>query len=278
MWTGRIAWKAASDPAGADSKYEGLFTTAVDDTDAFEVMRAIPGWSDRADVNAVIEFEFNRALDLSRVTPSTITLMDASSSAVIPSNVLHLGDHILRLLPLIPLEPNARYMAAFSGALSDRKGGQASALRQTFTVGSRLATGSLHVLATVPRADSRDIDTTGEFRLMFDRAINPLTINSDTVRLFQDGTPLRLNFAFGGSGCEVVLSALVELRNSARVELMVSGVEDLSGNLVLPLTIPFLVRPTLRPFAEQRERGNDRNGRSGILAHRRVFDLLIGGK
>jgi YD repeat-containing protein len=222
--------------------YEGLFTIAVPPVDRVEPARAAPGRTAGAPLNAVIEIEYSRPLDNSSVNASNVILREASTLQPVLADVTLRGDHIVRVVPRNPLLPGISYIVDVSANLKDLNGEPASALRGFLTTGRESTFDSPRLLSVTPLNGATSIDRFSELRLAFDRAVNPLTVHRDTVFVTQDNVPLTFSLSFAANGKDVVVTPLNFLTESSRVELTVSGVEDVAGNRGASFTVRFQVR------------------------------------
>ena len=277
-------------------RYEGLFTTAAS-FDITEPLRAMPGAQPVTPLNSVAEFEYSRPLDRSSVTPATVTVTEDSTSQPVSAGVMLRGDRIIRLMPSTLLLPGSSYTVEVSGGVQDMTGRGISPIRRSVTTGREATFGLPRLLSTTPDDSATNVDANAEVHLVFDRPINPLTLDSDTMRLTQDGAPVAVSISLAnhdrrpltgprpsGSGTyqpsgttEVIITPLTPLKPNAHLQLTISGVEDLSGNTIPPSTVRFQVR-TDSPFANTPLKDNGQPARRPVFAPVRVFEFLIGRK
>jgi len=203
---------------------ESLFLTASA-TKSTELSRFVPG---PLPLNPVIDLEYSQPLDS---IPEDIVLGDIPVRAILRSG------RIIRVTPLAPLTPESSY----------------TLLGQVFTTGTQRNFDPVRQTIDVSGVPG-SIDSTIEIHLTFDRPINPLTLDSTTLRLTQDGAPLAYSLSLAQNGTEVFLTSLTPWKDTAQVELTTSGVEDLSGNPVPPSTTRLQVGAARRLAAAQPSR------------------------
>jgi len=276
----RVTLSAVGDANGhLMPAYEGLFTTPPIASGAADVLRVVPSSASGTPLNPVIEIEYSRPLDPATVSSSSVMLLETVTSKLIATSVRLVGDHIIQIVPGRPLSPDSNYTYEVSPEVFDVSGQPAVQIRRTLTTGTERAFELSRLLSSTPKDGATDVEPTAEIRLAFDRPVNPLTLSSDTVWLTQDGVRDAVSISLAKDGREVVLTPEVPLRASSLVQVTVTGVEDLSRNILPYSTIRFQVRGVLKLLAEQ-VRGRTNNSFAGGLlsAERRFIGLLIGRK
>jgi len=263
----------ASGRLGAD--YEGLFTTASESSEIPEPLRALPGRAFRVPLNPVIEVEYSRPLDYSTVTAANVAFRQTSTSQVVAANITLRGDHIVRVTPSAPLTPSTEYSVEISAEVRDATGQRASPLRQLLMTGSESMLGLPRLLKVTPSDQAGGIVATSEIRLSFDRPINPLTVNTQTVQLRQDNGTVDFLLSFSGNGSEIIVTPAHVLKDQSRLELSLSGIEDLAANVVPAFSVGFQVRATPQ-LAQGMAKANDQSARGRITpTARRAIQFLI---
>jgi len=277
-----VSLDGTGEPAGqlAD-RFEGLFTTAASAEGIAEPLRAVPGGVTGAPLNPVLEFEYGRPLGRSTVTPATVTLSTVTQSGDLTSQpvaatVLLRGDHIIRVTPSAFLLPGSTYTVEVSDSVQDIAGQSANPIRQSFTAAGEAISGLPRLLSTTPADAATDIDANTEVHLLFDRPINPLTLDSDTVRLSQDGALVAISISISKGGNEVIVTPLGPLNDSVRVQLTISGVEDLTGGTLPLSTVRFQVRKAAQAAGAQLASNGEGARQRPRSAGRRFFVFLIG--
>jgi hypothetical protein len=274
----QIAWSGIAYAHGRRTAgYQGLFTAAPAAGEVAEALTAVPGRTARTALNPVIEIEYSRPLDAATVAEGSVMLSESSTSQPLSASIVLRGDRIIRILPAEPLRPESTYTYAVSGNVLDLTGQPATPVQQNLTTGTEGAFGLPRLLSASPAEGATDVDATAEIRLLFDRAVNPLTLGSETVWIIQDGVREAVSISLATEGREVVLTPDVPFRASSRVQVTATGIEDLSGNAAPLSTIRFQVRTASKLLAA-RVRGKTGTLRAGGLvpAKRRVVRFLIG--
>jgi len=256
--------------------YEGLFITAPPASEAADALRTVPGHATDTALNPVIDIEYSRPLDPATVTAG-VTLNETSTSQPVRAGIVLRGGRIIRISPEQSLMPNSSYTYQVSGNLLDLTGQPVTPLQQSLTTGTEGIFESPRLLLAAPADGATGVEPTAEIRLSFDRAVNPLTLSSETVLLIQDGLREAVSISLTKDGCEVVLAPNVPLETSSRVQVTVAGVEDMSGNTAAPSTIRFQVRTTPKPLVGRTTRKTRNSFTNGLFsARRRLIGLLFG--
>jgi YD repeat-containing protein len=246
-------------------RHEGLFTTAAGVDGIAEAVGTTPGSVAGAPLNPVLEFGFSLPLDRSSVTPGAVTLTALATSQPVAATVQLRGDRVIRVTPSAFLSPGLSYVVEVSGGVKDLTGRSISPVRQSFTPGSEATSGLPQLVSTNPAGAATDVDADTEIHLLFDRPVNALTLGAETLRLSVEGVVVAASMSLGHGGSEVIVTPLSPLKDSGRVQLAISGVEDLAGNALPPTTIEFQLRkaPQGSQLASNREAGQRRRGSAG---------------
>ncbi len=221
--------------------YSGVFVVAGAANTAPTPVRAYPGKFLSVALNPVIEVEFDRPLDPSTLTVDNVSLHLASDGRPIPSSVRLRGDRIIRLTPYGTLTLHTGYYYEVSARVRDVTGITAGrALRRFFQTSIDFGDTTAAVRETLPRDESRNVDAESPIVVRFEKALNPISVTPDTIRLSanQRGS-LPTSISFGEDFREVILMPLEPMPANARITVTVSGIEDTSGNIISPRVTQF---------------------------------------
>ncbi len=197
-------------------------------------------------VNPVMEVRFNEALDPATVNSGTVNFNDSGGTPVAATISLVRQGRVVQIVPDAALSPNSLYNFEITTGVLDLQGNPAgAAFTSSFTTGTVTDNIMPEVVKLSPPNGSIDIGIDVPFKFRFDEPVNPLSVTGQTI-LITDGNdalvPCTINFmsdATNGTQ-DVIISPQAPLTASSTYTVTVDGVEDLSGNLVVPRTIQFM--------------------------------------
>ena len=232
--------------ATPEPNYEGVFVIAFTASGAAGTpIRVVPGRSITA-LQSIrcSKFEYSQPLDPTTITLGNFVLSVAGTSQPVPVTVTLRGDHTVRVVPQRPVNllPNSRYIVQVSSDVQDTAGGHTTPLSESFMTSTATFLDLPGLPSATPAEGALSVDATAEIHLSFGRSVNPLTVNEDSLHLSQNGEPVAFSISLANYGNDVFLTPLAPFRDSGGVQLRVSGVEDLSGNVVPSFTSRFQVR------------------------------------
>lgn len=222
--------------------YQSSFRIAPDNSeDLPQVTRTIPGNSNNITTNPVIEIEYNKPLNASTVNQTNVSLRFSQNNQVVPSTVSLRGDRVIRIRPSAALNASFGYYYQVTTAIKDTSGqSPASLFQQFFTTGAAADNAQPQVLSITPPDDATGIGINAPIRVRFSEPVNPLTVSSTTMQVKNGSTvlgPMNLSFANGNRDISIVPYGI--LPASATISVVVSGVQDPSGNDVVASTTTF---------------------------------------
>ncbi len=225
----------------AISNYQSLFTTAAaNSTIAPTVVNTSPpSGANSVPTNAGIDFGFNEALDPATISPSTV-LCYQNSAWIQGAVSLAGGGTVLQVVPRLPLQPNTSTTCQVSTDVQGLNGLAATASSLSFTTGSGPDSVIPTILTVSPPNGSVNVGDNANVRVVFSKAIDPLTINASTVQLSGGGTtvvPDSISFSNGNQS--VLLVPHAPLPDATQMTLTISGITDVAGNPVTAQTINF---------------------------------------
>ena len=226
---------SATDLSGnALNNYTGSFRTAADPrSSAPFVVGASPGSAGGIALTTVFEAEYSEPLDPTTVDSTTVTL--TRSGDLVPSAIsLVRGGRVIRIVPDEPLEKKRQYRYELTDGLRDLDGEAPESMTFFGSIGDAGDTTPPQVTTVMPPNGAVDVGVNAGLRLLFDEAVNPLTVSGATV-LVTDGsqTVVPCTFAFSSSNHEVEILPHAPLTESSLFTVRVDGVEDGSGNPIV---------------------------------------------
>jgi len=176
------------------------------------------------------------------VDATTVSLTDYYTGQPVAATVsLRGGGRVVRVQPQQALGASWYYIVSLETGTRDLDGQSlASRYRVSFSTGTQSDTVSPMAVTLSPPEGAAGVGLNASLRVSFDEAINPLTVNEQTVRL-SDGVSAApvytVMFQSGDRGVELLPHA--PLSPSRTYTLRVEGVEDLAGNAVVAREVRF---------------------------------------
>jgi RHS repeat-associated protein len=215
--------------------YQGSFTTAVDTTNvAPQLIATNPvSGSNPVPTNAVIDLKFNEPLDPTKLTDTSVQC--SQNSLWIQTALVQQGDgSVIQVIPRFPLASNASIRCSLDTSLTGTNGLQFSGgVVLQYTTGAGPDTTVPIVLSVSPATGLSNVGDNTYVRVVFSKAINPLTVDTTTIQLAANGTifvPDSITFSNGNQN--VLLVPHAPLPDSTVMTLTINGVSDSAGNAV----------------------------------------------
>jgi len=190
--------------------------------------------------NAVVDVEFSEPLDPATVVAANVVLQVSQTGTVVPTTItLREGNRIVRLTAA--LAADTQYFTQVTPGLRDTQG-TALAFTQAFffTTGATSDGTAPAVSAVTPPDGTTGVGVNAVVRVRFSERINPLTVSGSTVQIVGGGqTVVPATISFETAGTEVLVTPLEPLPDGTVMTVTISGVEDLAGRAVAPLTSTF---------------------------------------
>ena len=210
------------------------FTTGVStQTGALTVVGVSPAnGTTGVPVNASVEIGLSAAVSAVSVTQGAI-VVKAGSTAVAGAITQPTANTLL-FTPSGTLAVSTAYTVT-AGGFTDVAGNAVTAFSSGFTTGSSPTAdkGPLSVLSIAPPNGSTSVAVTSAVTVTFNEAVNPLTVNTDSVNVQSNGGSLAGTYAVNASGTVVTFTPLTPLPGSSTVSVCVdcyASVQDLAGN------------------------------------------------
>ncbi len=144
--------------------------------------------------------------------------------------------HVLRLTTTAPRKPGY-----YSIALSNQVIGDVNAPRYLIATLAAATTvgGSPTVASAGPVAGSTGVPLNTSVRVLFGAPINPLTVTLQSAVLSVGGRVLTVQRTFPSNNREIILRPLQALPPNSRVDVLLTGLEDLAGRAIPPSSLSF---------------------------------------
>ncbi|MDX2149370.1 MAG: Ig-like domain-containing protein [Bryobacteraceae bacterium] len=200
--------------------------------------RIAPGRRTR-NTDAILEVEYDRALDASSVNSSSVTLIDATTGQQAPAEIRLRGDRTVHVTPTPPLLPESQYLLKVSSSVTDTTGRPVNPHEQAVSTGNERVSGTPALLAESPAQGTPLSSGAQEIRLTFDRPINLLTAGPQSISVTQGGNPLPFSLQFADGGRTVYVLVQEPPRAASQLELNLTGLEDTAGNVIPAVSLRY---------------------------------------
>jgi hypothetical protein len=178
--------------------------------------------------NAIIEAQFSAPIDPSTLSGVTLT---QGGTTVATSPSLNAGNSVLQLIPAVPLAPGATYTMHIAGVM-DPAGNAVPAVNNSFATGATFDINPATATLSDP-ANGSTVGTNVAPKLVFNKPLNPMTVNNSTFRMYlvDTGQLIPLAVTESTSGLEVTMTPQIPLLPNTRYHFQACcGFQDQDGN------------------------------------------------
>jgi len=205
------------------------FTIAGGGVVSFHLDMSSPAGQSTIPTNAVFDLKFNLAVDPSTVNSSTIELVRGGTTNV-PATVTLRSPNVVRLTPSSPLTPNAMYFISVTNGLRSVQGlaGANAGVQYTTQAGPDMLAPA--VTSVAPTANFKNAGTNYLSRVLFNKPIDPASLDTGVVTLTAGGVPIGASLSVGLYGQSLTITPNTLLPDSASIMVSVTGLEDMVGN------------------------------------------------
>jgi hypothetical protein len=219
------------------SNYYGQFTVAPDLTmTAATVTNISPQYAaQNAPLNSVYDIQFDKALNPSTVSASTIGISGITSTVTLMNN-----NTTIRIKPSAALLPSTNYSLSQTGTITDVNGLNVSIAYYYFVTGTTSITSAPTVSGIAPPAGAAKIGVNAPASLTFSRPIDPTTVSSTSIQVISGGAAIPASsITFDSTYMNVIVAPQTPLPANTPITVKVNGVQDVAGNSVTPYTSQF---------------------------------------
>jgi hypothetical protein len=179
-------------------------------------------------LNTEIEAQFSGALD-----PNTLTgvTLKAGSTTVAATVTLGAGNTLVQITPAVPLSAGTTYTMTIAG-VKDPAGNTVATVTSSFTTGTTIDLTGPSVTTYSPAYNST-AGTNTHLKMVFNKPLNPITVNNSTFRLFlyQTGQFIPSTVTASANGLQVTIVPQVALLPNTEYYMQACcGFTDMVGN------------------------------------------------
>ena len=192
--------------------------------------------SSNAPLNAFVDLQFNTPLNPSTITSSNIYLSAAQTgcgAAITPvTYVSGLPANEVRMVPNSPLTAGDYYYVCVETGLQSSTSVPAVQYQPYFYAGTAADTTLPVVISAVPFNGATNVGINVSPGAVFNKAIDPISVNSNTFTVSQSGTPLAGSYWFSSNDTRVEFVPNTALPAGTSLTMTLNGVLDRVGNPV----------------------------------------------
>jgi YD repeat-containing protein len=227
--------------------YAGSFTIAPDLTSsAPTVTGTIPGSSNSVTLNPVIEIQYSKPLDPTTINSNNVGLFFQQNQQPVAATISLRGTSTIRIVPTAALLQNFGYFYRVTTGLKDVNGLSPVNVYQTyFTTGAITDTTQPRVSTITPPNASTGVGVNAPLYLHFTKPINTLMVSAATIQITAKGNPVTPASISFGSSQDVTITPFGTFPDSTLISVAVSGIEDPSGNALIPFSSSFTTQTGL---------------------------------
>lgn len=179
-------------------------------------------------LNAVIQAQFSAAIDPSSAAGVTLT----NGGGTVPTTTsFSAGNTVLQLIPTTPLAANTTYTVTIAG-VKDPVGNPVTTYTFGFTTGATIDINGPTAINSNPPGSST-VGTNVIPRLIFNKPLNPITVNTGTFRLFlyQTGQYIPSTVTLSSNGTTVTILPQISLLPGTEYYMQACcSFQDMDGN------------------------------------------------
>lgn len=225
------------------TSYQGSFRTVSDSSASAPTIVSTSPTTGTTGVptNAVLDLQFDQPLDPASVTGSSILCAPSGGGWIQGAVSLLYGGKVLHFIPRYALAASTSVTCQISTSLRSTNGVAFAGTALTFSTGSAPDTTVPTIVSISPPNGSSNVGDNAIVRLVFSKAIDPLTVNSSTVQLTSGNTSAVLDsISFSSNNQSVLLVPHAPFPDSTQMTLAITGITDVSGNPVAAQTTQFI--------------------------------------
>ena len=221
---------------GQNNQTLGCFTTGASTQTTGPVVTGVSplSGSTGAPVNALISVGLSEPVSAVSVGNAVI-VVSAGGQLVAGTVAVGSGSTTLTFTPASPLAVSTNYTVTVGG-FTDLAGNAVTAFTSSFTTSSSSTAdaGPLQILSVTPANGSASIAVTTPVVVLFNEAVNPLTVNSGSVQIYANGDEVAGSYAVNGA--TVTFTPSAPLPGGATIKVgvdyyPVAYIQDLAGNI-----------------------------------------------
>jgi YD repeat-containing protein len=254
----------------AVTTFTSSFTTGATTYTSFSLVSTSPAsGATGVSVTSPVKFTMNNLINAAAVNPNTVFVYVSATSQVVAGSYSVSGASVT-FTPLTQYPANT-LMHMYIYGLADEAGNLAYVDCGTFTTANTVDNTPPTVTIS-PANGTTNVGLNAQVVLTFSKSINPSTITANTVSLFSGDTAINYGYSISRDNRTLVLNPNGSAFTAgATVTVALSGgIQDLSGNALVPITSRFTLTAQLSGYAPQVVVMRPGNGATNVPANTAV--------
>jgi hypothetical protein len=216
----------------------GYFLIAADTSTLTPTVQVLsPASGSSAVPNTIFDIQFNTQLNAATVNSSTIYIYDTSAGASLVGTYSMPQPNVVRIVPSSALSANDYFVLNMTAGLQSSANVPANATNGNWywywyvpnsTPDATLPT----VVSAVPYNDATNVGVNAQPGVVISKAIDPVSINSNTFQVTNAGTPLAGSYWISSDDTRVEFVPNAPLPATTNLIMTLNGVLDPVGNPV----------------------------------------------
>ena len=194
-----------------------------------------PGTGSTAAPNSIVDVQFNTALNPATVNGTTIYLYDYYNGLNVPVTYSMPQPNVVRMVPTGNLQVNDYFFVEVTTGLQSSTSVPANAVaswQDYFYTGNSIDTTLPTDVSAVPFNGATNVGVNVQPGVVFSKAIDPVSVNSNTFQVTNAGTPLAGGFWISTDDTRVEFVPNAPLPTSTNLTMTLNGVLDQVGHPV----------------------------------------------
>jgi len=196
--------------------------------------------------NTVVDLQFNKSINFTTVNSNNFYISDCNGDCgwytPVPINatISQVSQNVIRLVPSAPLNVGDQYEVILGSGILDVNGiAYPGNTGWDFTVTIAADQSQPSVAGFAPVQSATNIGDNGIVRVTFNKNIDPLTINAQTLTLQSGGNTIPYTFSYDNTS-RVTITPESALPDSSLITVAVAnGMTDGAGKVVPPTSVTF---------------------------------------
>jgi hypothetical protein len=243
-WTPGALIQWWTTPSLTDATYNNSFTAvsgyyfyvAADTSTLAPTIQVVsPGTGSTAAPNSIVDVQFNTALNPATVNGTTIYLYDYYNGLNVPVTYSMPQPNVVRMVPTGNLQVNDYFFVEVTTGLQSSTSVPANAVaswQDYFYTGNSIDTTLPTDVSAVPFNGATNVGVNVQPGVVFSKAIDPVSVNSNTFQVTNAGTPLAGGFWISTDDTRVEFVPNAPLPTSTNLTMTLNGVLDQVGHPV----------------------------------------------
>jgi len=227
--TGALTDTLYNQPVNSASGYFYVAASTSTLAPAFQIVSPANGAT--IPLNSIFDAQFNTPLNPSTVNATNIYLFDSHTSLHVPATITMPQPNEVRLVPTGPISPSSYiYLYITTGLQSATSVPVASTAYQYFYTGTTNDTSLPLIVSAVPYNGATGVAVNAAPGVVFNKAVDPASLNSSTFTVTNGGSPLAGSYWFSTGDTRVEFVPDTPLPASTPLVMTLHGVLDQEGN------------------------------------------------